>query len=80
MATLSEKVDDLNRMNTEPSENEEGEESAPPQFNDGEKVTAGEKHESTNEEDSTYGDELFGEQRFVDHTFYRHMIGEGFSQ
>jgi hypothetical protein len=30
VSTLSEKVDDLNRKNTEPSENEEGEESAPP--------------------------------------------------
>ena len=79
MATLSEKVDDLNRKNTEPSENKEGEESAPPQSDDGENFTSGDKRESTNEEDSTYGDEV-GDHRFVDHTFYRHKIGEGFSQ
>ena len=79
MATLSEKVDDLDRKNTEPSENDEGEESAPPQSDDGENVTTSDKRESTNEEDSTYGEE-FGDQRFVDHTFYRHKIGEGFSQ
>ena len=79
MATLSEKLDDLNKKNTEPSENEEGEESAPPQSDDGKNVIAGDKRESTNEEDSAYGDK-FGEQRFVDHTFYRHRIGEGLSQ
>ena len=79
VATLSEKVDDLNMKNTEPIENEEGEESARPQSDDGENVTARDKRESTIEEDSTYGDEV-GDQRFVDHTFYRHKIGEGFSQ
>ncbi len=79
MATLSGKVYDLNRKNAEPSENEEEEESAPPQSDDGENVTAGDKREISNEEDSSYGDEV-GKQRFVDHTFYRHRIGKGFSQ
>jgi hypothetical protein len=51
----------------------------PPQSDDGENVTAGDKRESTNEEDSIYGEEV-GDQRFVDDTFYRHKIGEGFSQ
>ncbi len=73
VATMSEKVDDLSMKNTEPSENEEGEK------NVGGNVTTCDKRESTNEEDSSDGDEI-GEQRFVDHTFYRHMIGEGFSQ
>jgi hypothetical protein len=40
MATLLEKVDDFNKKNTEPSKNEEGEESAPPQPDDGENVTS----------------------------------------
>ena len=77
---MSEKVDDLNRKNAEPkNENLEEKEIAPPQSDDGENVTTCDKRGSINEEDSTYGDE-FGEQRFFDHTFYRHKIGEGFSQ
>ncbi len=79
MATLSEKVDDLNMKNTEPSKNEDGEERAAPQSDDGENATTGDKRESTTEEDSSDGDEV-GEQRFVEHTLYRHRIGEGFSQ
>jgi hypothetical protein len=73
------KVDYLNKKNNEPSENEEGEESATPQSDNGENVTSGDKRESTNEEDFAYGGD-FGEQRFVDHNCYRHRIGEGFSQ
>jgi hypothetical protein len=76
---LSEKVDDLNKKNSEPSENKEGEESAPPQSDDGENIIASDHREISNEEDSSDGDEV-GEQRFVDHIIYRHMIGEGFNQ
>ena len=80
MATLSEKVNNLNRKNVKPhTENEEGEGSAPPQSDDGETVTSGDKRESSNEKDFSYGNEV-NEQRFVDLTFYRHKIGEGFSQ
>ena len=81
MATLSEKVDDIKRKNTEPSESEEGEENAPPQSDDGENVTAGDKREKEEEQQSSEDDdEEVGEQRFVDHTYYRHKIGEGFAQ
>ena len=81
VATLSEKVDDLNRKNTEPSESEEGEENAPPQSDDGEKATAGDKRdEDENNEGEPSDEDEDDEQRFVDHTYYRHKIGEGFAQ
>ena len=47
---LSEKIDDLNKKNTEQSESEEGEESAPPQCDGGENVTTGDKREKEEEQ------------------------------
>jgi len=78
VATLSEKVDDMNKKNAEPQyEDEEGEESSTPQSDDGENLTTCDKRESNNEEESSYGDEV-GNQRLVDYTFYHHRIEEAF--
>ena len=84
VARLAEKVDDLNKKNNEepPEENGEDNNSAPPQSDDGEKATAGDKRgdEDENNEGEPSDDDEVGEQRFVDHTYYRHKIGEGFAQ
>ena len=82
VARLAEKVDDLNKKKSEEPPEENGEDnSAPPQSDDGEKATAGDKRgdEDENNEGEPSDDDEVGEQRFVDHTYYRHRIGEGFA-
>jgi hypothetical protein len=82
VARLAEKVDNLNKKNNEEPSEESGEHnnSAPPQSDDGEKATAGDKRdEDENDEGEPSDEDEDGEQRFVDHTYYRHKIGEGFS-
>jgi hypothetical protein len=80
---LSEKVDDLSRKQNyeelQPEDNGENN-SAPSQADDGEKVTASDEREDEDDEEESSEEDEVGEQRFVDHTFYRHKIGEGFAQ
>ncbi len=82
MATLAEKFDDLGRKSIADDEENQGAESnAPSHTDEGENVTYGDKREEEDEEQpSDDDDEGVGEQRFVDHTYYRHKIGEGFAQ
>ena len=51
------------------------------QSDDGEKAIASDKRDEDeiNEGEPSDEDED-GEQRFIDHTYYRHKIGEGFAQ
>ena len=82
MARLAEKFDDLNKKKNEEPPKDKGEDNnAPSQSDDGGKSTAGDKRDddANTEGDPSYEDED-GEQRFVDHTYYRHKIGEGFAQ
>jgi hypothetical protein len=80
VAKQSEKIDDIRRKKEEAHESEKEEESsAPSQTGDGENDTIGDKREDDDEEESFDEDEV-DEQRFVDHTYYRIKIGEGFAQ
>jgi hypothetical protein len=83
VATLTEKVDDLSRRQEydelRPEDNGENN-SAPSHADDGEKVTEGDEREDEDDEEESSEEDEVGEQRFVDHTFYRHKIGEGFAQ
>ncbi len=82
MASLADKVDDLGRRSIADDEENQGEEiSAPSHIDEGENVIDGDKREEEEEDQSSDNDdEEVGEQRFVDHTYYRHKIGEGFAQ
>ncbi len=79
---MSGKIDDLGRKIIADNEDNQGAESSAPSHTDeGENGTDGDKHEEENEEQSSDDDEeVVGEQRFVDHTYYRHKIGERFAQ
>jgi hypothetical protein len=81
VATLSDKVDDLKKKKNQEAPEDSGEDtSAPCQSDDGKKAIADDKRDyEDDEEESSYEDEV-GEQRFVDHTYYRNKIGEGFAQ
>ncbi len=78
MATLSEKVDDIRKKSIADDEGNQGAESSAPSHTDeGENVTDGDTREEEEEEQSSDDDDdEVGEQRFVDHTYYRHKIGE----
>ena len=83
VSTLSDKVDDLSRkQNYEELQPEDNGENniAPSHADDGGRVTAGDEREDEDDEEESSEEDEVGEQRFVDHTFYRHKIGEGFAQ
>ncbi len=81
MSTPSEKVDDLSRKKNEESPEDNGENNiAPSHSDDGGKVTSGDKRDDEDDEEESSEEDEVGEQRFVDHTYYRHKIGEGFAQ
>jgi hypothetical protein len=62
-------------------DNQGAERSAPSHTDEGGNVTDGDKREEEDEEQSSDDDDKeVGEQRFVDHTYYRYKIGEGFAQ
>jgi len=81
VATLSEKVDDTSKKNAESQNEDEKVKEAHPlnPIDDGKNAKTSDKRENSNQEDASYGDEV-GEQRFLDHTLYRHKIGEDFSE
>ncbi len=80
VATLAEKVDDLNKKKNEDPPEDNGEDnSAPSQSDDEGKATAGDKRDDENNEGESSDEDEDGEQRFVDHTYYRHKIGDGFA-
>jgi len=80
VATLAEKVDDLNKKKNEEPPEDNGEDNfAPSQLDDGGKATACDKRDDKNNEGEPSNEDEDGEQRFVDHTYYRHTIGEGFA-
>ena len=77
---LSDKFEGLSAEFVNRGTNKNGEDdSAPPQSDDGETCTAGAECDEDDEEESSEEDEG-GDSEFVDHTFYRHRIGEGFAQ
>jgi len=76
---LSDKVDLLAAENEKRNADEGEEDSVPHQSDDGETGTAGAQRDDDDESESS-DEEGVGEQRFVDHTYYRHKIGEGFAQ
>jgi hypothetical protein len=80
VAKLSEKIDDLaigNRNRT--STNNGYDNSSPSHDGERDNVTTGDRSENNDDEDGSDSEDG-DEQRFVDHTYYRHKIGEGFSQ
>ncbi len=79
MARLSEKIDDLTTKNVGASADNEEDNNAPSHDSARDDITTGDKSEIEYEEDESEGDED-DEQRFVDHTYYRQKIGEGFAQ
>ena len=80
MAKLTEKIDDLSTRDDNGASANNGEENSSPSHDgEGDEVTTGDKSENEDDEDESDSEEV-GEQRFVDHTYYRHKIGEGFSQ
>ena len=81
LAQLTEKIDDLStRTNVNGASANNGEDkSSPGHDGEGEDVTTGDMSENDEDEDESDSEDV-GEQRFVDHTYYRHKIGEGFSQ
>ncbi len=81
MAKLTEKIDDLStRANVNGASANNGEDkSSPSHDGEGEDITIGGRSKNDEDEDESDSEEV-GEQRLVDHTYYRHRIGEGFSQ
>jgi hypothetical protein len=80
LAKLSENIDDLSTRNVNGASTSSGEDNSSPSHDgEGDDVTTCDKSENDDEEDESESEEV-GEQRFVDHTYYRHKIGEGFSQ
>ena len=81
VAKLAEKVDDLNKKKNDEPPEENGEDSnAPSQSDDGGKATSGGKRDEDENHEGEPSDEAEdGQQRFVDHAYYRYMIGEGFA-
>ena len=76
---LSDKIEGLSAEFESRVVNKNGEDySAPPQSDEEETVTAG-GHREDDEGESSEEDEG-GDFEFVDHTYYRHRIGEGFAQ
>ena len=80
VAKLSEKIDDLAIRNINGTSTNNGYDNSSPSH-DGERdnVTTGDMSENNDDEDGSDSEDG-DEQRFVDHTYYRHKIGEGFSQ
>ena len=79
VAKLSEKIDDLAIRNRNGTSTNNGYDNSSPSH-DGERdnVTTGDRSENNDDEDGSDSEDG-DEQRFVDHTYYRHKIGEGFS-
>ncbi len=79
LAKLSEKIDDLSTRNVNGALANNGEDNSSPNHDgEGDDFITCDKSENDDDEDKSYSEEG-GEQRFVDHTYYRHKIGEGFS-
>ena len=79
MARLSEKIDDLKVTKVAASDYEGDENSSPSHDGGRDDITTGDKSGNEDEEGDSEEDEV-GEQMFVDHTYYRHKIVEGFAQ
>jgi hypothetical protein len=78
VAKLSEKIDDLKATKAATSDYE-GENNTSLSHNcDRDYVTIGDKSENDDVKGASKEDEV-GDHRFVNHTYYRHKIGEGFT-